>query len=132
MAEGIGAQRVDFIAIPTRDKARAASFYEETLGLERNPNSTETWIEFETGNVTFAVVRPEEVGIEFAPLPFGAIAIRVEDVEAAKEKLPAAGVEFQGETWDSGVCNGAAFRDPDGNGLLLHRRHAPYRDGRLP
>lgn len=132
MAEGIGAQRVDFIAIPTRDKARAAGFYEETLGLERNPNSTETWIEFEIGNVTFAIVQPEEIGIEFAPLPFGAIAIRVEDVEAAKEKLTAAGVEFQGETWDSGVCNGAAFRDPDGNGLLLHRRYAAYRDGRLP
>ncbi len=132
MAEGIGAQRVDFIAIPTRDKARAAGFYEETLGLERNPNSTETWIEFEIGNVTFAIVQPEEIGIEFAPLPFGAIAIRVEDVEAAKEKLTATGVEFQGETWDSGVCNGAAFRDPDGNGLLLHRRYAAYRDGRLP
>ena len=132
MADGIGAQRVDFIAIPTRDKARAAGFYEDTLGLERNPNSTDTWIEFETGNVTFAIVQPEEIGIEFAPLPFGAIAIRVEDVEAAKEKLIAAGVAFEGETWDSGVCNGAAFRDPDGNGLLLHRRYAPYRDGRLP
>ena len=77
-------------------------------------------------------MQPEEIGIEFAPLPFGAIAIRVEDVEAAKEKLIAAGVAFEGETWDSGVCNGAAFRDPDGNGLLLHRRYAPYRDGRLP
>lgn len=132
MADGIGAERVDFIAIPTRDKARAVDFYEGTLGLERNPNSTETWIEFETGNVTFAIVQPEEIGIEFAPLPFGAIAIRVEDVEAAKEKLIAAGAAFQGDTWDSGVCNGAAFRDPDGNGLLLHRRYAPYRDGRLP
>lgn len=132
MADGIGAERVDFIAIPTRDKARAVDFYEATLGLERNPNSTETWIEFETGNVTFAIVQPEEIGIEFAPLPFGAIAIRVEDVEAAKEKLIAAGAAFQGDTWDSGVCNGAAFRDPDGNGLLLHRRYAPYRDGRLP
>ena len=131
-ADGIGAERVDFIAVPTRDRARAVAFYEETLGLERNPNSTDTWIEFETGNVTFAIVTPEEIGIELAPLPFGAVAIRVADPEVAKERLLAAGVTVAGETWDSGVCNGAAFRDPDGNGLLLHRRYAPYRDGRLP
>jgi catechol 2,3-dioxygenase-like lactoylglutathione lyase family enzyme len=131
-ADGVGAERVDFIAIPTRDRARAVSFYEETLGLDRNPNSSDTWVEFETANLTLAIVAPEEMGIEFAPLPFGAVALRVADVEAAKERLAAAGVTFEGETWDSGVCNAAAFRDPDGNGLLLHRRYAPYRDGRLP
>ena len=42
------------------------------------------------------------------------------------------GVEFKGETFDSGVCNGAAFRDPDGNGLMIHHRYAPYRDGTQP
>jgi catechol 2,3-dioxygenase-like lactoylglutathione lyase family enzyme len=128
----IGAQRVDFIAVPTRDRARAERFYGETLGLDKNPNSTERWIEFETGNVTLALVTPEEMGIEFSPLPVGAIAIRVPDVEAAKQALSDAGVEFMGETWDSGVCNGAAFRDPDGNGLLLHHRYAPYPDGTVP
>jgi len=126
------AQRVDFIAVPTTDRERAARFYEETLGLPRNPNSTDTWIEFETGNVTLAIVVPEQAGVEFAPLPFGSIAIRVPDVEAAKAELQEKGVEFRGETWDSGVCNGAVFNDPDGNGLLLHRRYAPYRDGSTP
>ena len=29
------------------------------------------------------------------------------------------------DTFDSGVCNGAPFTDPDGNRLLLHRRYAP-------
>jgi catechol 2,3-dioxygenase-like lactoylglutathione lyase family enzyme len=128
----IGAERVDFIAIPTRDRDRAEHFYSETLGLEKNPNSTENWIEFETGNVTLALVTPEEMGIPFDPLPFGAIALRVPDLEAAKESLTGAGVEFAGETWDSGVCTGAAFNDPDGNGLLLHHRYAPYPDGSTP
>ena len=68
-------QRVDFIAVPTRDRDRSARFYGETLGLERNPNSTEAWLEFETGNVTLALVTPEDFGMEFAPLPFGAIAL---------------------------------------------------------
>ena len=125
-------ERVDFIAVPTRDRERAARFYGETLELERNPNSTETWIEFETGNVTLALVTPEDFGMEFAPLPFGSIVLRVPDVEAAKEKLRGQGVEFRGEAWDSGVCNGASFLDPDGNGLAIHRRYAPYLDGSEP
>jgi predicted enzyme related to lactoylglutathione lyase len=128
----IGAERVDFVAVPTRDRARAERFYAETLGLQKNPNSTDSWIEFETGNVTLALVTPEQMGIPFEPLPFGAIALRVSDIEAAKKSLADAGVEFKGETWDSGVCNGAAFSDPDGNGLLLHHRYAPYPDGSTP
>ena len=123
---------MDFIAVPTTDRHRGAAFYGETLGLRRNPNSTETWIEFELDNVTLALVKPEEAGVEFAPLPFGSIAIRVPDVEAAKAELEEKGVEFRGEIWDSGVCNGAVFHDPDGNGLLLHHRYAPYRDGTTP
>lgn len=128
----IDAQRVDFIAVPTQDRERAVKFYEETLGLRKNPNSTDTWVEFETGNVTLAIVTPEQAGVEFAPLPFGTIAIRVPDVETAKAALQEKGVEFRGEIWDSGVCNGAIFTDPDGNGLLLHHRYAPYRDGTQP
>jgi hypothetical protein len=26
----------------------------------------------------------------------------------------------------------AFFKDPDGNGLMLHHRYAPYRDGTRP
>lgn len=128
----IGAQRIDFVAVPTRDRERAERFYSETLGLEKNPNSTDTWVEFETGNVTLALVEPEKLGLEFDPLPFGALAIRVPDVAAARRALEDAGVELGGEIWDSGVCNGAAFRDPDGNGLLIHHRYAPYPDGSMP
>ena len=125
-------QRVDFVAVPTRDRDRAEKFYGETLGLRKNPLSTETWIEFETGNLTLALVTPEEFGMDFAPLPFCSVVLRVDDVEATKERLGAKGVEFRGDTWDSGVCNGASFLDPDGNGLAIHRRYAPYSDGSTP
>jgi catechol 2,3-dioxygenase-like lactoylglutathione lyase family enzyme len=128
----IQARRVDFIAVPTKDRDRAEKFYSETLGLERNPNSTDTWVEFETGNVTLALVDPETAGQPFQPLPFAAIVLRVDDVDEAKATLQAEGIEFLGETFDSGVCNGAAFKDPDGNGLMLHHRYAPYRDGSQP
>jgi len=128
----IEAQRVDFIAVPVQDRERAARFYEDTLGLHRNPNSTATWVEFETGNVTLALVDPPSAGQPFVPLPFGSIVIRVPDVAAAKAKLQEAGVEFIGETWDSGVCHGAVFTDSEGNGLAVHHRYATYLDGTLP
>ena len=64
----ITAQRVDFIAVPARNRALLAEFYEDTLGLERSPTSTESWIEFETGNVTLAIVEPitKELPLEYA------------------------------------------------------------------
>jgi catechol 2,3-dioxygenase-like lactoylglutathione lyase family enzyme len=127
----IDAQRVDFIAVPTNDVARAEAFYGDVLGLEKNPNSLHDWIEFETGNVTLALVDAEGHGRELAPLPAGSIALRVPDVEAAKARLEAAGVEC-GAVWDSGACNGASFTDPDGNGIMLHHRYAPYPDRSRP
>jgi catechol 2,3-dioxygenase-like lactoylglutathione lyase family enzyme len=128
----IDAQRVDFVAIPVHEKDRAERFYGETLGLQRDPRSGASWPEFSAGNVTLSVVVPEEIGLEFAPLPFGAIAIRVPDVADARARLEHEGVEFERETFDSGVCHMAFFRDPDGNGLMLHHRYAPYADGSTP
>jgi predicted enzyme related to lactoylglutathione lyase len=128
----IGAQRVDFVSIPVTDKDRAAKFYGETLGLELNPLTGGSWPEFETDNVTLAVVVPEELGLEFQPLPFGSVAIRVPDVGEARAKLEAAGIEFERDIFDSGVCHMAFFRDSEGNGLMIHHRYAPYSDGSTP
>ena len=50
----------------------------------------------------------------------------VDDVAAARKELEAKGVEFAGETFDTGVCHMALFTDPDGNDLMLHNRYAPY------
>jgi catechol 2,3-dioxygenase-like lactoylglutathione lyase family enzyme len=128
-------EHVDFIAVPVRDLQRADDFYGKTLGLERSPNSSARWVEYETDNVTIALLSPEAMGPQFlddfqpnkAP-----IALRVADVEAARTRLEAAGVEFKGDVIDSGVCHIAGFHDPDGNALILHRRYAPYADGSTP
>jgi extradiol dioxygenase family protein len=124
--------RIDFVAVPVQDRAPVEQFYGEVLGLDRNPNSTDSWVEFEPGNVTLALVAPEQIGKPFAPLPGGTIAFRVPDVEAAKTELEAAGVEFPAGVIDSGVCHIAPFSDPAGNGLMLHRRYAPFHDGTMP
>jgi catechol 2,3-dioxygenase-like lactoylglutathione lyase family enzyme len=112
---------VDFVSIPTRDVARARRFYADVLGLEASKVSPD---EFETPNLTLALWQPEAEGVPFAPSTAG-VALRVRDVEAARERLTARGVEFLGETVDTGVCLMGFFHDPDGNVLILHRRYAP-------
>jgi hypothetical protein len=89
---------VDFIAQPVSDLKRAEEFYGGTLGLMRNPGSGERWVEYETGNLTVAL---STFG--------GTLALRVDDVDAARAKLEGDGVEFAMDTFDSGVCNGAPF-----------------------
>jgi catechol 2,3-dioxygenase-like lactoylglutathione lyase family enzyme len=127
LAEGLGAERVDFISLGTTDMERSKRFYGETLGLRANAHAREEFPEFELGNVTLLLVDPETIGGEFSPNRSG-FALRVPDVAAARGQLEAAGVEFFGEVVDSGVCHMAFFADPDGNSILLHHRYAPYAD----
>jgi catechol 2,3-dioxygenase-like lactoylglutathione lyase family enzyme len=125
-------QRVDYIRVPVTDIDAANHFYGEVLGLRRNPNSpADDWVEYEVGNVTLAVMTPHTHEYEFTPLPPATIALRVPDLEAAREELVAAGLE-PAEMWDSGLCNGVGVSDPAGNRILLHRRYAPYPDGTKP
>jgi hypothetical protein len=74
--------------------------------------------------VTLSFWEPEGHVLPFVPNQAGFV-IGVSDVSAARVELEAKGVEFIAETWDSGVCHFAAFRDPDGNTVILHRRYAP-------
>jgi catechol 2,3-dioxygenase-like lactoylglutathione lyase family enzyme len=128
----LGVERTDFVNVATTDLERATRFYGEVLGLPRNARSSDSWPEFETGNLTLVMAATEKTGVPFSPSN-NAIALRVPDVDEAKRRLEAAGVEFEfEETYDSGVCHMAFFRDPDGNALVLHRRYAPYSDGSLP
>ena len=46
--------------------------------------------------------------------------------------LEEAGVEFHGESFDSGVCHGAPFTDAVGNPLQLHHRYAPLESWEPP
>jgi predicted enzyme related to lactoylglutathione lyase len=125
-------ERSDFAMVVTRDKDRALHFYGDALGLERQPNAHPDWPELETGNLTISIVEYEQIGrSEFEPNS-GAVALRVPDVAATRSRLEDAGIEFFGETMDSGVCHLAVLRDPDGNRLFVHRRYAPYPDGSMP
>jgi len=116
-------EHVDFVSFLTQDIGRARRFYADTLGLEIETEG-EHDMELSCGQVTLDIFDPSSIGQPFAPSPAG-LALRVADVAAARAELEAKGVEFDGETIDTGVCHQALFRDPDGNSLLLHRRYAP-------
>jgi catechol 2,3-dioxygenase-like lactoylglutathione lyase family enzyme len=114
----------DFVCVPTRDYETAAKFYGETLGLpfaKRWGNRPAG--EFETGSLTLAVMQSDAFGLDFHPNNHP-VALHVDDFESAKAELESRGVEFRGETLDSGVCWQAFFQDPDGNVLAIHHRYA--------
>ncbi len=109
------------------------AFYGETLGLERDPKS----------HSRLAGVRARQRH-RLARLP-GADRPADGDDAARRDRDPRArtspprarrseakDVEFEGDTFDTGVCHMAFFKDPDGNGLMLHHRYAPYADGSQP
>ena len=116
---------VDFVNVHTQDIEKAEAFYNGLLGLPIGKRYGQMpGVEFETGNLTIAVLQADAFGIPFNTSD-QAIALRVEDVEGARAKLEAEGVEFIAPTIDSGVCHMAFFKDPDGNSLLFHNRYAP-------
>lgn len=116
---------VDFVAVPTKDLEASVEFYGSKLGLQRSVYLPErSFAEFETGTVTLSVIDSEKFGLGYHP-NHNAVAFHVEDIEAARATLAARGVEFAGDTFDTGVCQMAFFADPDGNALMLHHRYAP-------
>ncbi len=115
----------DFVMVPTEDFDAAVEFYGTVLGLQNSARYGQMpGAEFETGNLTLAVMQSEAFGIDFKPNA-NPIALHVDDVEAARSELESKGVSFAADTMDSGVCHMAFFKDPDGNALLLHHRYAP-------
>jgi catechol 2,3-dioxygenase-like lactoylglutathione lyase family enzyme len=114
---------VDFVAVPSTDAERSRAFYVDTLGLRPDPKAR---FEFWAGETCFGIWQPARMGWEFAPQKNAHLALHVDDVAAARAELEAKGIEFFGETLDTGVCHMAFFADPDENDLMLHRRYAPY------
>ena len=124
----ITVERTDFVSVPVTDLERSTRFYAETLGLPR-ASPSHGWPEFQLGeNVSLYLMDPTNIGQQFTAPHTSSIALRVPDVEAARQALEAKGVTFVGETFDTGVCHMAIFHDPDGNTLMLHRRYAPRED----
>jgi catechol 2,3-dioxygenase-like lactoylglutathione lyase family enzyme len=115
----------DFVTVATEDLDRAVEFYGGVLGLPESKRwGNMPAAEFETGTLTIAVMQSDAFGLSFQANNHP-IALRVDDVAAAKAELEGKGVEFKADILDSGVCHQAFFEDPDGNVIGIHHRYAP-------
>jgi predicted enzyme related to lactoylglutathione lyase len=116
---------VDFVTVFVMDYPAATQFYGNVLGLQLSAEYGKfDGCEYEAGGVTIQVMSSDAIGRPFERSTHP-IALRVDDVEAARSELQSRGVEFSRDTIDSGVCHMALFTDPDGNLLMLHHRYAP-------
>ena len=101
--------------------SRARAFHECILGLKPNaPVGPDPYcIEYDVGAGTFAIERNPDWPVS----PDGmSVTFEVEHFEAAVRHLRDHGIAFFLGPTETKVCHWAAFRDPDGNRLVIHRR----------
>jgi catechol 2,3-dioxygenase-like lactoylglutathione lyase family enzyme len=110
--------------IPTKDPARARTFYEQTLGLRFLSDDIFALVMESNGNM----IRIVQVK-DFTPFPFTILGWKVDHIEDDVATLIARGISFKRYPWlqqsESGIwtARGGAkvawFQDPDGNVLSL-------------
>ena len=111
--------------VPTRDSARARTFYADILGL-RFVSDDGFAVVFDSDGTMVRIVR---VG-EFTPFAFTLLGWNVPDIDSAVDALAAQGVQFNRYGFLEQSPNGiwtapgnaarvAWFPDPDGNTLSL-------------
>jgi catechol 2,3-dioxygenase-like lactoylglutathione lyase family enzyme len=95
--------------------------YQGILGLKPNaPVGPDPYcIEYDVGAGTFAIERNPDWPVS----PDGmSVTFEVDDFEGAVRHLRDHGVTFFLGPTETKVCHWAAFRDPDGNRLVIHKR----------
>ncbi len=114
-----------FFVYPVTEMARAKAFYGNVLGLTEIANWEDQWVEFGIG--------PDDAGPALAvstmmsddkPIAAGgAVALETPDFDEMVARLKDHGVTFALEPMETSVCHFARFQDPDGNNVILHRKH---------
>jgi catechol 2,3-dioxygenase-like lactoylglutathione lyase family enzyme len=113
--------RLVFFVYPVKNMARACRFYGGVLGLKPGDRWGNRWAEFELGRDVIALstvmtgARPGAKG--------GALALETDRFDEVVAHLRKKKVKFFFGPTDTGVCDFARFADPDGNHLILHRKH---------
>ena len=114
----------DFVSIQVRDLERSAAFYEQRLGLVRQPGPPHAVV-FATSPVAFAV-REAVAGfdLEATPEPSGGVALWLlaPDAQAIHDDLVAQGVPITTPPVDGPFGRTFTFADPDGYRVTLHDR----------
>lgn len=115
---------VAFTCYAVTDIARAREFYEGVLGLAPGTITDSPggqWVEYEIGPHTLAIGSAPG----WNPSAEGCVAaLEVDDFDAAVAHLRAVDVRFRMEPFPTPVCHMAMVLDPDGNTVIIHKRHA--------
>lgn len=114
---------VPFVVYPVKNMTRARRFYAKVLGLRPGESWGDMWAEFiiRRGAPVLALstvmqgVRPGAKG--------AALALETDRFDAVVAHLRKHRVKFTYGPEELSTCAFARFCDPDGNHLVLHRRH---------
>ena len=113
----------DFISLQVRDLESSAAFYEQYLGLVRNPAAPPHAVVFHTKPVAFAV-RDLLPGVNLDALkqPGEGVAVwlHAPDAQQIHDALAADGVSIMTEPFDGPFGRTFTFADPDGYQITLH------------
>ena len=113
----------DFIALQVRDLAKAASFYEDVVGLTRAPVSPPHAVVFATTPIAFAV-RETIPGVDLDPVaqPGLGVVLWLHDPEAAAlhRTMADAGVTIPQEPFEGPFGTTFTFLDPEGYAVTIH------------
>lgn len=113
----------DFIALQVRDLEKAATFYEDVVGLTRAPFSPPHAVVFDT-QPTFAVRDPAPgVDLESGPLGLGvALWLHDPDAVALHHAVAESGATILQELFEGPFGMTFVFQDPDGYAVTIHDR----------
>lgn len=112
----------DFLALQVRDLQRAATFYEEQVGLRRAPQTPPGAVVFQTEPATFAV-REASPGTDLDAGPCGlgvALWLKADDAQALHDRLADDGVTILTEPFDGPFGRTFVLEDLDGYAITIH------------
>lgn len=119
----INVKQVAYTVLPVTEIGRARAFYEGVLGLKPGKQFSSKageWVEYDLGPTTLGIT--SMIDENWQPTKHGAaVALEVEDFDAAVRWLKEQGVRFQTEPWEGAACRMATVFDPDGNCVAIHR-----------
>jgi predicted enzyme related to lactoylglutathione lyase len=123
-----------FVSLLVRDVAAAADFYEQKVGLKRDPLVFPGAVAFLSNSIAFAVTQaPPGVNLDSLPTPGLGIALwfKATDGQAAYDALSQAGVTILKPPYDGPFGRTFVFADLDGYPITVYEQDEPILD-RLP
>src|SRR5260370_14524437 len=112
----------DFLGLRVRDLERAASFYEQELGMERMPSIPPDMVVFRTSTIPLAVRKPlPGTNLDAGRPGLGvSISLRVDDAQVLHDRLRTHGLPILIHPFHTPFGLTAVVHDPDGLAVALH------------